>query len=185
MYALYTNGNLRVGNVAPDYTFDNVTINQRYDNQDASQLNPAVQNVFFMIEDDTLDVNKYANGTSLLTAMYIDAQTYLSDDKASPVLFGGGGTAWNLCVWEGCPGYEQASITCAYGMSTAFRKLVPYFDDDFNLVHLHMIWIQSNNLDLVDGLPGDEGAVEVFSAMLTKIGEVPGVASPAPEADDP
>ena len=71
-------------------------------------------------------------------------------------------------------------------MSTAFRKLIPYFDDDMNLVYLHMIWIQSNNLSLVDGLPGDEGTVEVFSAMLTKIGEVPsGMTSPAPEADDP
>ena len=99
MYALYTNGNLRVGNVAPDFAFDNVTVNQRYDNQDVSQLNPAVQDAFFMIEDETLDVNKYANGTGMLTAMYIDAQTYLKDDKASPVLFGGGGTAWNLCVW--------------------------------------------------------------------------------------
>ena len=83
---------------------------------------------------------------------------------------------------EGCPGYEKALLVCAYGQSTAFRKLVPYFDDDMNLVYLHMIWIQSNNLDLVAGLPSDEGTVQVFSAMLTKIGDVP-IASPAPETD--
>ena len=70
-------------------------------------------------------------------------------------------------------------------MSTAFRKLVPYFDDEMNLVYLHMIWIQSNNLDLVEGLPGDEGTVEVFSAMLTKIGELPSsITNPGPATEE-
>ena len=124
MYALLTNGNLRVGSVAPNFNFSNETIYQTYDNQNASSLNPAVQDVFFMIEDDTLDVNVYSNGTGLAIGAYIDAQAYLNEDKVETILFGGGGTAWNLCVWYAHPllilegGEEYVVGTCMYTLTS-------------------------------------------------------------------
>ena len=172
IYAFGSKGSMRVGNVAPDYAFDNVTIN--YESNDLEKLIPGIapDGEYFMIEDDTLPVNTDSNGTSLLTAMYIDRASYDNDGKIVPLLYGGGGTAYNLCVWQGCPGYdERPYITCAYGMSTAFRKLVPYFDESLNLVHLHLIWVQSNNLNLASGQPSDQGTVQIFSAMLLKIEE--------------
>ena len=122
-----------------------------------------------------------------MTLIYVDSQSYISNNTLVPILFGGGGTAWNLCVWEGCPslgsGGNDGKIICAYGQSNAFRTLVPFFDNSSNLVHLQMIWIQSNNLAMASGLPGDESDVIAFFSMLTKVGELPPDSEMGPDAD--
>ena len=60
IYAFGSKGSMRVGNVAPDYAFDNVTIN--YESNDLEKLIPGIapDGEYFMIEDDTLPVNTAA-----------------------------------------------------------------------------------------------------------------------------
>ena len=178
-----------MGNVAPDFEYDNTTLYQQHNNvqERQAQLNPDLFSApLIAITDMSLELNAYNGSTAFLTLMYVNGTTYLESNTLNPILFGGGGTAWNLCVWEGCPipisGGSTGKIICAYGQSKAFRTLVPFFDEDDNLVHMEMIWIQSNNLLMAQGLPGDESDVIAFMSLMTKVGELP-YDSTAPEPD--
>lgn len=193
-YVVYANapksGHLQVGNFAPNYEYDNTTLYQSYNDVQEIQsiLNPDLFSApFIAIQDRTLELNAEHGSTAFLTLIYVNSTTYRENDTLDPILFGGGGTAWNLCVWEGCPvhsstGGSTGRIICAYGQSNAFRTLIPIFDDDGHLVHMEMIWLQSNNLLMAQGLPGDESTVKVFMTLMTKVGELPSDA-PVPEPD--
>ena len=139
------------------------------------------------IRDKTLELNADHDGTAFLTATYVNGNAYLDNDELVFVMDDAGGTAWNLCVWDGCPHYLQSGgmtgkITCAYGQSQAFRQFIPFFDEEGNLEHLQMNWIQSVNLLREQGLPADQSTVQVFMAVLEKVGDYPSDA-PVPEPD--
>ena len=157
MYLLTQGGTLRVGSSPSPgysgpqvYTYDNTTLYQSaYDNS-VEDLSSAT--TLMAIRDQTLELNANHDSTAFLTAQYIYAKAYLENDELEPYLYDGGGTAWNLCVWEGCPRYSSSSggstgkITCAFGQSKAFRQFIPFFNDMGKLINLQMNWIQSNNL---------------------------------------
>ena len=179
-----------MGNVAPDFEYDNTTLYQQYNEvqEQQAQLNPDLFSApLIAITDMSLELNAYNGSTAFLTLMYIDSTTYFENDTLDPVLFGGGGTAWNVCVWEGCPtdsstGGSTGKIVCAYGQSNAFRHLIPFFDDEGNLVHLQMNWIQSNNILREAGLPGNQSDLVLFVSLLTRVGNLPSD-TPVPEPE--
>ena len=189
VYALYPDtGQLQVGNAAPDFnTYDNTTLYQIYEDV-AEVLNPAfITAPVIAITDRSLQLNAENGSTAFLTLMYVNSTTYFENDTLDPVLFGSGGTAWNVCVWEGCPtdsstGGSTGKIVCAYGQSNAFRHLIPFFDDEGNLVHLQMNWIQSNNILREAGLPGNQSDLVLFVSLLTRVGDLPSD-TPVPEPE--
>ena len=70
-----------------------------------------------------------------------DCEDYIQNGEYTPSLIRqSSGSAYSLCLWEGCFG---GALICAYGESTAIRKLFIETDDDGNIEYMQGIWIQS------------------------------------------
>ena len=70
-----------------------------------------------------------------------DCEDYIQNGEYTPSLIDqSSGSAYSLCLWEGCFG---GALICAYGESTAIRKLFLVTDDDDNIEFMQNVWIQS------------------------------------------
>ena len=99
----------------------------------------------------------------------------------------------NLSSWEGCPATGENGefdsmphIVCAYSQSTAFRKLVPFIDDNGEVVYIQKIYVQSGDV----GPPSDSPEADENNPLwntsmmqmvyLKKVADLP---SASPEMD--
>merc|ERR1712205_284891 len=80
---------------------------------------------FSLYSGDELAINRDSGGSSFGTLLRI------------------GGSAYSLCLFEGCS--SDSKWICAYGEGSAIRKLFFSYDDTGAVDYIQNIWIQSNN----------------------------------------